>query len=62
MDQVVLRFIAKAYLLLRSGFSDPDSTFQDEIQRTKRQLRRGRLANHGKSNRDRNQQERESER
>ena len=62
MDEGVLRFIAKAYLLLRSGPSDPDSRFPDKIAQTKRQLPHGRLANNGKLNRDRNQQERESER
>ena len=62
MDEGVLRFVAKAYLLLRSGSSDPDCTFPDKIQETKQQLRLGRLANSGKLNRDRNQQERESER
>jgi hypothetical protein len=62
MDEGVLRLIAKAYLLLRSGSSDPGSTFPDKIQQTKRQSPHGHLANNGKLNRDRNQQERESER
>jgi hypothetical protein len=62
MDEGVLRFIAKVYLLLRSGPSDPDSSFPDKIHQTKRQLPHGRLANDGELNRDRNQQERESER
>jgi hypothetical protein len=62
MDEGVLRFIAKTYLLLRSGLSDPDSSFPDKIHQTKRQLPQGRLANKGKLNRDGNQQERESER
>ena len=62
MDEGVLKFIAKAYLLLRLGPSDPESTFSDRIQQTKRQLPHGCLANNGKLNRDRNQQERESDR
>jgi len=63
MDEGVLRFIAKAYLLLYSEPSDPDRSSPDKMhQKKRRPLRHGRLVNNGKLNADRNQHERESER
>jgi hypothetical protein len=63
MDEGVLRFIAKAYLLLHSGPSDPARSSPDKMHQKKRQpLRHGRLVNNGKLNADKNQHEKEPDR
>ena len=63
MDEGVLRFMAKAYLLLYSEPSDPDRSSPDKMHQRKRgPIRHSNLVNNGKLNNNKNQFERESER